>query len=284
MATKAITTILIGENYHALWNQTFRATWEAYARKHGYDLLIIPDYLDQSPLARQRTPHWQKCLILDHPQLRPYEDVVWIDADILINPHTAPCIVAANAAINNGEGVGVVTYCTEFLVPGRIDNRYHRRAYSATGGRLSQSPRFSDWYQQAGLPGDVDDFINTGVLVFKPRLHADFMRKIYLECTENDSSHKENGALSYWLLKEGLASKLDPRFNVSWNGDIIEFYPFLLEGRNFHNTKLIEVCVNTAWHNAFMLHFVESETRSHASLVNCQHPLPPGLRLPDSAD
>lgn len=274
MATKAIVTILIGENYQKMWNDTFRDTWVQYARRHDYDIVILKDYLDPTPRGRERTPHWQKLLVLGHPALRHYEDVVWIDADILINHHTAPCIVGAN----DSDKVGIVSYCSEFRLPARWDNRYHRRARSGSGGKILKSPAFSDWYRQAGLEGDVEDFTNTGVLVMKPRLHTELMRHVYDHFTENDWSHKENGALSYWLFKTGDYNLIDPRFNVSWNGDIIEFYPFLLAMRNFHNNDLIGECVNTAWHNAWMLHFVESETRHHAGLVTINNPVPPGIR------
>ncbi|HYD31406.1 MAG TPA: hypothetical protein VEB64_11200 [Azospirillaceae bacterium] len=274
MATKAIVTILIGETYQAMWHETFRGTWVRYARRHDYDIIIIKDYLDTGPRGRERAPHWQKLLVLEHPGLRGYEDVVWIDADILINHHTAPCIVGHNAS----DKVGVVSYRDEFQPPQRWDNRYHRRARSGSGGTVLKSPGFPDWYVQAGLGADVDDFTNTGVLVMKPRHHADLMRHIYDQFTENDWSHKENGALSYWLFKTGAHNLIDPRFNTSWNGDIIEFYPFLLDHANFSNGRLVSDCVTTAWHNAWMLHFVESETRHHAGLVRTESPVPPGLR------
>lgn len=273
MATKAIVTILIGDKYQAMWNETFRDSWVPYANRHGYDIVLINDYLDRSPRARERTPHWQKLLVLEHPGLRRYEDVVWVDADILINHHTAPCIVGHN----NADKVGIVSYRDEFQPPGRWDNRYHRRARSGSGGRIHRSPDFPSWYEQAGLARDVDDFTNTGVLVMKPRLHTEFMRHVYDAFTENDWSHKENGALSYWLFKTGNYNLIDPRFNVSWNGDIVEFYSFLLEHRNFHNDALISDCVTTAWHNAWMLHFVESETRHHAKLVRTDRTVAPGI-------
>lgn len=275
---KAIATLLIGDKYQEMWQSTFRESWMRYAARHGYDIVLLRDYVDPSPRGRERSPHWQKCLILEHPGLKDYEDVVWIDADILINFHTAPCIVE----YNNSDRIGVVTYRGEFAVPGRVDNRYHRRAYSGSGGKVLRSPEFPDWYAQNGLGRDIDDFINTGVLVMKPRLHTEFMRWFYDTAHETTSSHQENGALSYWLLKKNICNAIDPRFNVSWNGDVIEFYTFLLEEKNFHNDPLISLCVTQSWHNAYMLHFVESATRHHARLVRVDRSTAPGLALSSS--
>ncbi|HLN23429.1 MAG TPA: hypothetical protein VK558_05540, partial [Patescibacteria group bacterium] len=94
-ATKALVTILIGDSYIAMWERLFASTWRAYCEKHGYDLIVIKEYIDKSDRALTRGPHWQKCLILEREEVRKYDRVVWVDADIAINFHNAPCIVDA---------------------------------------------------------------------------------------------------------------------------------------------------------------------------------------------
>ena len=43
---KALTTIVIGREYQAMWNALYRKSVEAYAEKHGYDLVLIDDHID----------------------------------------------------------------------------------------------------------------------------------------------------------------------------------------------------------------------------------------------
>lgn len=260
MDKKALVTLLIGESYQRLWQNSFKKTWEHYASKHGYDIVVIDHCLDESPKAKQRSIHWQKCLILEHPKVQDYNSVVWIDADILINYHHAPCIVQQTPP----DKVGVVTYQTEFSSPARWDNRYHRRSSSTPTGK---GPSFEQWYLQAGLPGDIHDFINTGVLVLNPNKHREALRHVYDHFNENKYSHQENGALSYYLLKQQMTHPLDPRFNVSWNGDIVEHYPFLYAKHNFDNKELLTCCVNASWQNAYFLHFIASAARECVKFV-----------------
>jgi hypothetical protein len=239
---------------------------ELYARKHGYDLIAFDSHLDPSERGTSRPPHWQKLLILEQPAVRRYEHVVWVDADIMINHHHAPCIVTAAGA---AEKIGIVPYSvSELGTPRRADNRYHRR------GVDGRSPSFAEWYRHFGiaLPGmpDVDDFTNTGVLVLRPPQHGPFLRWVYENCAEIPGAHQENGPLSYHIFRRGLASALDERFNVSWSGEIIEHYPFLLARRNFDNHTLVSLCVNAAWHNAYFLHFVGEAARGSARLIFTQ--------------
>ena len=93
---KCLATLLIGEAYRDMWRQHFEKSWREYAKRHGYDIVVVDRHIDRSERGRKRTPHWQKCLILEHEEVRQYEHVVWVDADVIINFHTAPCIVGCN--------------------------------------------------------------------------------------------------------------------------------------------------------------------------------------------
>ena len=83
----------MGEKYLTTWRRVCEANWHAYAQKYGYDIVCLDAPLDSSARARQRSPSWQKCLILGQDAIRKYERVVWVDADILINVEAAPSIV-----------------------------------------------------------------------------------------------------------------------------------------------------------------------------------------------
>jgi hypothetical protein len=82
----AVVTLVIGHTYLDRWKFQCEPGWRAYCQRHGYDLVVIDHALDTSARAQSRSPAWQKCLILDG--LTQYDRVVWIDADIVINPHS----------------------------------------------------------------------------------------------------------------------------------------------------------------------------------------------------
>jgi hypothetical protein len=263
MNTKALVTLVIGDKYRQDWEKSFRRCVELYAQKYSYDVIAIDHYLDPGPLGSARPPHWQKLLILEHPEVRQYEQVVWIDADILLNHHHAPCIATA---AGNSDKIGLVPYSlSEMGTPRKADNRFHRKLFAVP------APRISQWYSHYGLADpsapDVDDFTNTGVLVLRPRAHAPFFRWIYDNCKEIPGAHQENGPLSYHIFRLGLANPIDERFNVSWNGEMMEHYPFLASKKNFENRALVSLCVNAAWNNSYFLHFVGATGRTCADLV-----------------
>jgi hypothetical protein len=52
-------------------------TFEAYAARHGYDLVLSTE-----PIAPERPPAWQK-IALARRLLDSYEDVLWVDADAI---------------------------------------------------------------------------------------------------------------------------------------------------------------------------------------------------------
>ena len=90
--SKAIVTLALGKKYLKEWQQFCQENWQKYADKYGYDVICIDAPLDESNRAIQRSPSWQKCLILSQNWSQNYDRIVWVDADIIISPE-APCIV-----------------------------------------------------------------------------------------------------------------------------------------------------------------------------------------------
>ncbi|MGD1703992.1 hypothetical protein [Dapis sp. BLCC M229] len=91
--SKAIVTLALDKKYIQEWKNFCQKNWHQYANKYGYDIICIENSLDDSERAKQRTPAWQKCLILSQEFSQNYEIIVWADSDILINWYNAPCIV-----------------------------------------------------------------------------------------------------------------------------------------------------------------------------------------------
>jgi hypothetical protein len=267
---KALVTLAIGQRYVDLWDKYCKPTWVPYAEKHGYDIIVIKDWLDDKDRTPQRTPHWQKLLILEAEETQGYEDLVWIDTDISINYLTAPCIVSSN----NSDKVGVIRY-NETYNREMIDGGFARtlKQNLSTAIRQAGPMSFSERYKKAQLPGDVDDMINTGVMVLKPH-HRDVLRAVYDTYEENPFSAKENIPLSYHLLKNDLVNGIDGRFNKILDLELMHNHPYLFVEGIVVDTKSLFQIVNSIFINSFFLHFIEGKTRGFMQMVipGAKHP------------
>jgi hypothetical protein len=103
----AIASLCVGDTYQGPWKRYSARSWEDYAARHGYSLVMFERVLDPSPRGKARSPAWQKCLILNQPELRNFDRVVWVDSDIVINRSAPPIIegvpVAKIGAVISGD-------------------------------------------------------------------------------------------------------------------------------------------------------------------------------------
>lgn len=267
MSDKAITTLTVGEKYCELFNTTCRENWQAYAARHGYDLVVLDRPLDLSDRARARSPAWQKCLILEQPELRDYRQVVWIDADILINSRTAPCVADAVP----GDRVGAVD---AYAIPNpSVFRDVLARQYDdwrAKGTRFVDNLTAAQFYANRRLP-PLDRVVQTGVLVASPAHHAPLFRAAYDGYDDMGSPewNYEMGFLSYELVRAGVVDWIDYRFNTLVGDEIAHHYGFLYSNpfsRFFAPAPqqqsaavlynhLSALCLKEMFRNAFFLHF-----------------------------
>ena len=273
--SKALVTLNIGEPYKRMWEESFADTWHAYGERHGYDIISIEDYIDQSGVAHARSPHWQKCLILEHPDTQDYEDVVWVDSDILINFHRAPCVVAANSEGAKQGKIGAVTWSgSERPNAERFENGM-RRVWAhnqAPWVRSIENPTFQKFFELGGYPLDHDEMINTGVLVLKQNeAHRQTLRYVYENYQENPHTSKEQMPLCHYFVTQDLVNPIDSRFNKIWDTTMVETYPFLAVSSFAQDKKMSALCVNTAFHNCYFLHFISGPSRAFVGLVVKTH-------------
>jgi hypothetical protein len=83
-----IVTIVIGQKYTDLFNEFSRARFEAYARRHGYETLVVDKPIRDLP-GKKFT--WQKCLLNDLEWIRSKDLVAFLDSDTLIS-NDAPAL------------------------------------------------------------------------------------------------------------------------------------------------------------------------------------------------
>ena len=224
--TKAIVTLAVGDRYLQHWRSTCEANWNTYGAQHGFDVICLDKPLDDSARARNRSPAWQKCLILGEDVLQKYERVVWVDSDILINHHVASAIDAGVPI----EKVGAVEEFTYTDSAGTVPHQLLERLYSYWKKSIINYSG-NEYYRNYGLPSGFDKVVQTGVLVLSPRHHRALLEKVY-------DNHEEKGGpewnyemrpLSYELLKADVVHWMDPRFNLMWVYSLFLHYPFLLD-------------------------------------------------------
>ena len=260
--TKAIVTIDIGDSGIL---QSFIPSWNRYAEIHGYDVIVIREPIRQSELH----PSWQKLLILDHPDVQGYDQILFLDHDVMVNAD-APCIFES---MDDPTKIGLVTWKGSYHAdPSMLDNVF-RKVWKNNGFECFRGLRnHSDILSNAGYDPITDDWTNMGVFTCTPD-HADLLRSIYEEGTsrgEVKASSLEAVASIYHLLglNSSLIEPLDRRFNVIWSFVVGEHYPFIGHGEVL--VSLAEACVRTAFGNCFFMHFLRGPSRRYASLIHQQ--------------
>jgi hypothetical protein len=202
---KAIVTIAIGEKYFTSWKKFCEPNWKRYADRWGFDLFCLERPLDTSKRAGTRSVAWQKCLILGQDFGESYDQIVWIDSDILINA-CAPDITAGVPLDKVG--------ATELRA---FDLAFLERAFKLwPTSIINYTPQ--EYYSTWGLPADCDKVINTGVMILSPRFHRTILEHVYYAYEEKGGRewHMEMRPLSYELVKAGAVHWIDSRFNVMW--------------------------------------------------------------------
>src|SRR5208283_740199 len=239
------------------------------------DLVIISRELDNSPRARSRNPSWQKCLVLSAPEIASYEQVVWVDADVLINP--------ASPDIGRDVPVERVGAVDEFSTPSREDyDLLLRRKYaewSRTGEPYVSNLTPTEYHTRFGLEGHFEAVVQAGVMVTSPRFHRDLFEHVYHHYEDKGTPewNFEMRPLSYEILTHRLEQWISPKFNMPWASVRALHYPFVGQPGLFakalrkaglgQGSRLSRKCATTAFLNNYFLHFSGGEVRDMA-LVN----------------
>jgi hypothetical protein len=208
----ALVTLAIGAEVSERWHRVCESNWRAYADKHGYDLICIEEPLDNSRRARERSPSWQKLLLLGQPFASEYERIIWVDADVVFGTD-APAI-------------------TQDVPPGKVGAVNERDAPTPAIERMIYERPTEAYYTDWGLPdGGFEEIVQAGVMVLSPTDHRDLFERVYDAYEDKPGMYYEMRPLSYELIKARVVSWLDPRFNVSWRVYRALNVPPLLEPR-----------------------------------------------------
>lgn len=206
MGKSAIVTMVVGDRFRELWSRFCAPSWQVYAQRNGFDLLVIDRPLDTRDIATRRGFSWQKLLIGRVEAVAPYDTLIWIDADIVINAAVAPNILDGTPA----DRIGAVRYHPLLRQP------LFAAAHARLTGGLTPEAASAAIFRQFGLAGEHGHMIQGGVLTI-PRHHLPFLEQIYLRYpTPGSEQQQEQPFLSYELSTAGLTHFLDDKFNAVW--------------------------------------------------------------------
>jgi hypothetical protein len=248
----AIVSIIIGDVFVNTWLRLCKFSWAAYAEKFDMDVVLIKGYLDNSSFAVSRSPAWQKLLILEQPWSINYENIIWMDCDIIIST-SAPNILDF---VPNPSLIGICTQHDRLSASQRqiMLERMYGMQITRDGNDLQQYLDDSQFIKYGcGEHGGV--MYNTGVIVLSPTHHSDVLRQCY-SMPEKGRLY-EQPALSREISMRGLAHLLSARFNWGVFESLLLYFPVDIRKSYSGNLSinLVAYLVRRELANAYFLHF-----------------------------
>ncbi|WP_340643846.1 hypothetical protein [Phenylobacterium sp.] len=206
---QALVTVLVGETYVETWRIMCQANWQAYAGRHGFDLIVIAHRPDMSERGQGRSPAWQKLLVLDQPWSAAYERIVWVDADIVISSH-APNILAL---VPDPARIGASLSGAQFSDAEKhiYFERLHQVVVEPQLADLAWQFTEDNGFSESEIEREGAQMLNTGVLVMSPEHHNTLLKEIY--ASDSASRLYEQPALSHEIARRDLLTAITPRFN-----------------------------------------------------------------------
>lgn len=201
-----LVTIAIGDRYLYQYNTIFRKNHEMYAKKHGYDFKVISDFLDKK-LTHEHAITFNKTLVCSQPWSNDYDFIILIDADILINMNSP----AIHTSMDFENKIGIVNEYSQPTNETRVEIQR----------MMGWEPDAKGYYRLAQLNIDTKMVFNTGVMVFQPKIHKDFLENIYNKYVRNSINHYrryhyEQSCIGYELQIQQNYKIMDNKWNTIW--------------------------------------------------------------------
>ncbi len=210
---RALVTIAVGEKCLREFRAHAWASWQVYAQRHGLELVVFERPLDEGWRARERSASWQKCLILEQPELRKFEQVAWVDADIVMRA-ASPCIFDC-VPVDRVGAVDNDGYPSRLAAP-RIRGELNRQIGALLGSQNGLPANARQDFARRGFsvsPNAEPFLLQAGVWVASPENHHKVFREVYDQYDNLDRSY-EMVPLGYELWRRDLIHPIDWRFNA----------------------------------------------------------------------
>lgn len=192
-----------GGKYRAQY-ELVKTQMEEYANKCNADLVLIDEWIDKEKI---RDIYSQKLLVPDY--LKNYEIVAFLDLDIVIS-EKCPDIFEEIP-----ENIGLMA-C---LNP-RGTQKF-KKIFAGNERVLNETTM--DYFTSRNFEKNdkLEGNINGGVILFRPNLIADILKKYYYSGhSQGKFSAYEEAPMAYYSQVNGLFKALDNRYNVMINFEI----------------------------------------------------------------
>jgi len=209
----AVTVFCIGEAYTKKFNSLWRPSQENYCKKHGYDYIVLDDYIVENPNRKYANGSTDdgnnRLLVCSQEWSSKYDYIIFMDADILVRSD-APAI---HTAYDYGDKIGIVDEFSQPVPENRSERINKKMNWPAT-------PK--DYYKAvADVDIDTDKMLNTGILVLQPKKHREFLEHIYEICdgqqrTHPCATHYLQGTIGYELLTKNMCLVMSNEWNAVW--------------------------------------------------------------------
>lgn len=181
----AVCTLLVGERFEKLFDQYCARSWQNYCSAHRYELFIFRKAF--SPLPG-KSMAWQKLFLLEQPELKAFDRIIWVDADIIIKQN-APALDVPGSKIG---------FVLEQPFTGSVES----------------------WYALFALP-PAQEIVQTGVLSLQHE-HREILARAR---DYPETQMYEMPALSKCISDSGVGYHLDPRFNALLGTIMLDYAP-----------------------------------------------------------
>ena len=208
----ALAVVVLGPAYHAQYMKLFHESHAAYAKKYSYNLSIFSEWISSGPgpSVALSGASMQKYALLNTVWAQNFDYVVYLDADILINP-SAPAVHLIFPSL--GRGIGAVD---EYEEP---TGRFEDRVYVQRAMKWEDSPQ--KYYALAGFDLNTTHVLNGGMMIFQPALHSKFAMNMSTRYDHQSRSHPrgmhfEQAATGFELITQGMWARVPPVWNALW--------------------------------------------------------------------
>jgi|SRR5579859_82381 len=273
----ALVTLVEGARYQRRFQRYCYPNWAAYASRYGLDIVVLDKALDTSPRARSRSSSWQKCLAVTDARVQKYDQIVWIDSDIVINAQRAPNIFDFFKA----EEIAAVKdfdYPTREQFRATLESLY--RNWDKAGMHYISNLTPEEFYTAFPLPSH-SEVVHCGVIGLSPAKHAHIFRTAYDKYEDKGQPewNYEMRPLSHEILSSSPVTWLDHRFNLILGYVLSAAYPYVMDhsgsllervktrlGMPSTRKKKLKAVLPEILENAFFLHF--AGVQSDMELLN----------------
>ena len=209
-----LVTIVIGdEEYFNTYKKLFQTSQINYANKHGYDYKVVTDFLDNTFKEHNVSLYFQKSLVCSQTWSLDYDYIIYVDNDVYININSPPI----HSYYDFGIKVGVVD---EWRQPSEKDKSLVMHFWD------KHDKTIKDYYMSS-METTIENtttanfIVNSGVLVFQPKIHKTKMDEYYAQYMPQALNKQhvwfEQASLAIYLFNNDMYLLMDPKFNAIWN-------------------------------------------------------------------